>query len=734
MEATRIELQGVARPDIDLFKQELETLQGDAAQVRFRRHVAEATRYCLWDGQSADGRKHKKDNGNKEVFPFEGSSDHRVRLADTIIGENVRLGMRVLRGADAEVSPAEVSDAEFAGRTKQVLKHLQRVYKREVEDALRLYLNYREGDGPGLGVMGVFWEREMATELRTVEPEALMELALLASSGGGEPTAESLERAKDLLLNPNLEAEALALIVDAYGVDKVAARGALKKIRNGEAAELEVPYVHRDGPVLRPMRLWEDVFFPSNTTDIQKARCIFTRELLTEAELDARGAAREWPAEFLEKVKKHRGKSWLHWGSWEDYRYGRGPVEWRAGGVTDVLTDRYEIITAYAKAQDPKGKQKGLSGVYRTVFHGSVDEVAEHGPNGYWHGMYPFVVGTQERVSGCLMDSRGVGEIVVTDQLAKKRQVDLTIDASELTALPSIKLWTRRKDARLQLGPLKQHQMDRHDKWEWADGPKLDPRSQVILDRVEKDVDMYFGRMTEVVKPDYALMVQQDRADRILSEGESMWTQVLMLAQQYLPQAEAERIAPGWKQPLNAGGPEGVRKRYDIYLSFDVKSADSEFVEKKLKAFNEFLVPLDKYGLLDGTEMLRDAAKLIDPVMADKYVKSAQSASESEIEETMQTLSFILNGIQPSMPERGINHELRYRTLSNAVLTNPQIQKELSIKPLSMQLLTDYMKFLQQMMVQENNKVTGRKGTSLSLGGTGAAPVAGSFVPPVSGV
>lgn len=723
---TSIERQAVATPDLALFKSTLEEIAGDAASIIGRRRVAEETRFCLWDGQAPDGRKHKRYNSNREVFPFEGGSDHRVRLADTIINENVRMLMGSLRGAELTFGATEIDDAEQAGRTKLVFNHLRRQNKREQEDAFRLFCNWREGDGPGVAVMGVFWERTMATEPREVSLEDLLGM-FFAVGETAEPTAEQVQRAQDLFLNPNLEEEAVELIAEFFGIRKPEARKALPPLRAGELAEIEVPYVNKNGLSLKALRLWEDVFFSANVCDIQRAPCVFLKELFTESELKTQAQARGWPKKFVDEVMKHKGKAWLNFDQWSDTRYRATPTDLNHRQMIDENKDKFEIITAYTKAYNPSSKH-GLSSVYRTVFHGGVaeeDAVAEHGPNGYWHGQYPFVVGTQERVSKNVLDSRGVGEIVLTNQLVQKTEIDSTIDGGVLSKIPPIKIRTRKKDMQLKWGPLVQHYLDKGEDYEFANGPKADPRTPEIFARDEKMVDIYFGRKTQNVDPAYAMEVRQDRVDRFLTEAESIYRMGLMLAQQYMSQEEAERIAPGFKQPFNAGGAEGVRNAYDVYLTFDVKSVDPEFVEKKLKAFNEFLVPLDKYGALDGNRMLQDAAKLIDPIMADRFVKSPQSASGQEVEETMDALTKILVGIQPAMPERGINPELRAQTLMQAVQTNPQIQNELRAKPLSLQLFQEYMAYLQQMNVQEQNKVTGRKGTSLSLGGTGNMPTAG---------
>jgi hypothetical protein len=54
-----------------------------------RQADADATRYCRWEGQSADGKKH--DRRGATAFPWDGASDTRPFLADAIINEKVAL-------------------------------------------------------------------------------------------------------------------------------------------------------------------------------------------------------------------------------------------------------------------------------------------------------------------------------------------------------------------------------------------------------------------------------------------------------------------------------------------------------------------------------------------------------------------------------------------------------------------------------------------------------------------
>jgi hypothetical protein len=62
----------------------------------------------------------------------------------------------------------------------------------------------------------------------------------------------------------------------------------VKELRENGKAEFPAPYVRVNQPSICAYRLFEDIFLPANTTDLQRARCIFLREWLTEAELKER--------------------------------------------------------------------------------------------------------------------------------------------------------------------------------------------------------------------------------------------------------------------------------------------------------------------------------------------------------------------------------------------------------------------------------------------------------------
>lgn len=81
---------GTKRPKIKELLTELDTAVAGATDYYERCARAYNTRFCIWDGQSDDGKKWAENFGS-EVFPWDGASDTRVRTVDSIVNYQVRI-------------------------------------------------------------------------------------------------------------------------------------------------------------------------------------------------------------------------------------------------------------------------------------------------------------------------------------------------------------------------------------------------------------------------------------------------------------------------------------------------------------------------------------------------------------------------------------------------------------------------------------------------------------------
>jgi hypothetical protein len=130
------------------------------------------TRFALWSGQSADGKKHSREGSKIDPTPWDGASDLRVYLVDNIINKKVAMMCMALRKANLIAKPVEGNDIKRAKVVSNFLRWLLRTkvpgLKRE-EELLTNYLNEK-----GIAITGQFWEVKQKKFLKTVR---LTELA-----------------------------------------------------------------------------------------------------------------------------------------------------------------------------------------------------------------------------------------------------------------------------------------------------------------------------------------------------------------------------------------------------------------------------------------------------------------------------------------------------------------------------------------------------------------------------
>ena len=58
------------------------------------------TRYAIWNGQSADGKKHSREGSKTSPTPWDGASDLRVFLVDNIINKKVAMQYMAFKRAN----------------------------------------------------------------------------------------------------------------------------------------------------------------------------------------------------------------------------------------------------------------------------------------------------------------------------------------------------------------------------------------------------------------------------------------------------------------------------------------------------------------------------------------------------------------------------------------------------------------------------------------------------------
>lgn len=665
------------------------------------------TRYCLWAGQSPDGRKWEKELG-KEPFPWEGAADTRIRLADMIVNENVAYMTSAFFRSRAQSMATESNDLLGSGLVTLLVQWLIRTQMDELETEVELLAQWQETFGAS--ILGVFWKRETRMDYIEISVDQL-QAAAQQMQAQGDPRSENFAQLLQMLNDP-LQEEGLVDVMRVMGGDSsgTEAKRVIRELRTTGTSRLPRPYLVKNRPSWMALRLFKDFFCPVNTWDIQSAPWVAYREWLTPEDLKEKAASEDWDQAFIDEALKHEGKSSIDVENQLRFSMQTGRAYEERKGLIEIFHDYRKVLV------------DGIPVIYHTVYHQHVkDLMAFCEENPYRHGQYPFLPAARESIERQLVESRGVPDLVMTAQQEIKIQRDSRADRTSIATLPPAKVPPNRGDKQLVFGPAAQVVVKRNEDVEFMRPPAFDPGSQEIERATRLDAAEYFGRMTDNANPVLSQLYQQKRADRFLRVCTKALQMTFQLVQQFMSPQEVQRIT-GYPMPAWDNSIESIQGKFDFQLSFDVRDLDPEFVSQKIKLIRETILPLDRAGRVNTDRLLQRAFEFIDPNMSRDVLQDPQVVTDAETKDELDELSRMLNGIPSDLRGGNKNYQLRLKTLMQAIQQNPEIQQTLQQKPISKKLVEDRVQHFQFMLQQQQNAEIGRSlgvKPTLSLPGAG---------------
>ena len=669
----------------------VEQAETDAANYWTRKNLNYNLRYCLWPGQDDSGRKLSSVLG-KPAFPWDGASDSRIRLADMVANERVRMLKNSFAKARMSILPTESTDMQAGRKVETVIKwllnsHCAAMTKREIELAANIRETY------GLAVMGVFWRRTTRNEVLTFRLDSLQQ----TFAETGDPNLALIIEA---ILDPTQE-EAVAREMDML-LPGQGTTANVRRLREQGFFEYDSPYIFENLPDWQAYEPWEDIVFPPSTYDLQRAPFIACRELLREDEIREREVTEDYDKKWIEEAVKHKGV------------YRRNARNLYRMTDTILLSDDRDLIEVWRVYQKKWNESLGAMEVICTHMQPSVtDRVAKSEPMGYEHGQYPFVELPLERTSRPLVESRGVPELLATHQQEIKTQRDFRADRASLTILPPLKVPANRGKLDIVLGPAKQLPERRPGEFQWMTPPAPDAGTIEIEAATRRDVDEYFGIPRADLAPQRAALAQQDLVDTWLSDCSLILGQTFQLAQQYLDDVQFVRVAGGMPMPFRASRQE-IQGKFDMRLDFDARTFDSEALQIKIKGMIE-LLPLDVMGVVDRVGLVKFLFSAIDPTMAEFLIKDVEAAAQAEIEDEQLQFTKIAAGTEPQLKQDGQNSQLRLQTLQQIIQANPAVQQRYAQDEIFKNMLDARMQAFSFALQQQQNAQIGRVGAQPAL-------------------
>jgi hypothetical protein len=679
------------REKISEILSDIDQADADGSQYVQRKLRNWNTRYCVWPGQSEDGRKHAGAMG-RQPWPWDGAADTRVRLADNIIRDHCAILTNAFFKSRVQIQPVESMDIDKRTAAEAVLKWL--LFQHCLDDLrreVRLAAEFRETYG--LAIMAVDWQQTTRTEIKRFTIE---EAQMMVQESQDPNLAALLEIVMDPL-QEETAAELLGQVVPELGkVSKVRA------LRDKGEVEWESPYIFESKPVWTALEAWEDVIFPIQTFSLQRAAFVARRELLNEVELRERAAVEGWDEDWVEEAVKHKGQlKRIHLNLHRTDQF-----------LFEQLRDLIEIWHVFRKENDPK---TDAIRVTRSVISYHIpDKAAVHELLPYAHGMYPFVEMPRERSTRPLLESRGIPELVQTAQEEIKIQRDYRADRASISILPPVRVPANRGKFDLVLGPGVQVPERRPGEIGWMDPPRPDAGSIEVENATRFDVNNYFGRMADGVPPQMSMIHTQEMIDSYLLDMKLCVIQTMALAQQYMTPEEVSRVTGNASLAFSAS-PQDIRGRFDITAEFDARLLDSEALGAKLDYLAKVLVPLDSFGVIDRAGLVKYMFQAVDPNMASMLVQDIGAATQQEIEDEQGAFAKIAAGTEPPMKEGGQNAQVRLQTLQQIIQSNPAVSQRYQQDEIFRRMLDARMQAFNFQLQQSQNAVIGRVGAQPAL-------------------
>lgn len=683
----------LADPNLTRIIADLDDADNNAAEYYGRKDRSRCVRHCIWDGQDPSGRK-LRDRLGYEPFPWEGAHDSKVRLVDLIANRNVRLKKHATLQSRPRVSGVEAGDMAQAAIVSSVMNwllytHCLDMLDREIEIAANIQ------EDCGLVVMAVFWQMTTRTELKRVSMDALQ--ALFAQSRDVQ-----IALLIQAILDPLAEQTAVELLEQM--IPGQGTRANVRSLRKQGYFEFENEYIFESLPRWIAMEPWEDIYFPPSADDLQTQPYIYCRELIGEAELRSRGLTDGYDEDWIEQACKHKNVR------------RRDPSVQISGNPRGTYTDpndkRIEIWHAYRK----ESTDSGATLVTETVFHPLVKDVwGMHEIMAFEHGEYPFVAIPRERHTRRLIDARGIGEVLSSEQQTAKQFRDLRLDRAEIAINPPMRVPANRGKLAQLIGPRAEIPERRQGEIspymvQPEDGGAVGGEMEA-----KTAANEYAGRNGEGIDTDEVELTKQAMVNNWLIGIKLCQLQTLALAQQYMPDEEVARVTGmmgvTWQADRSA-----IQGRFDLTVEFDVANLNSDQLGQKLDYITKAIVPLDVTGVIDRAGLVEFIMSALDPRMAQLLVRNPGAAAASEASDEQQALAQLWAGIEPPLGQPGQNAQLRLQVIGQQLQANPEWAQRFQADPVFQKMLQARVQSFQfQIQQHQINPQIGRQGAVPAL-------------------
>lgn len=677
-------------PELELIVKEITQSNNDANSYCFTVAQSRSWWHCEWPGISPDGRAWQQLTG-RESFPWDGCSDSRPRTVETLIREHATICLAAFWSAKVQSKSAPGRQFAHAKEVNIAQKMLNwAVYtqmKRELINELPLAFQWKYGFG--LSFLGVEWEQQRQL---TYVPLSLDMLSQITQQMG-LPDIVQMIQSDDLSKAVVQALQSLSPVLPTNEAKKI-----LNELRNTGQSQLPVANLRVNKPRWTALRPFVDLWFPSETADIQHARWTARRELVNESELSDRIVTDGYNPDFVDEALKHKGQF-----------AGIVPVHSLDTNSIGSERDLIELFHFRARVLD-----YGVPCMYKTVLNMAVASdnlYAVHRKDEYEHQQQPFVALARKGPFRPLLSRMGIAAEAYTDEIDIKRQQDGLNDRTDLIHQPPMIVPPNKAGAvSKSYGPRSVMTSLRPDVIQWPPLPPMDQTPVLVMQFVMQRLNRRYPTQNgDGVDPQIVQMYRQELATDILSELELAFEQTLQLGQQYWTEEDVAMVAGNdfpWQYTQ-----QQIQKQASVVATVDMSLVDIESAKAKLGMMTQLLPFKDMGGMVFNA-----AASLIDTDLADALTQDQMSptALKQEKDDEYNAISQILSGIEAQKP-MGANNQLRLQTIQQ-ILADQGTMQRFQADPIAQKRLQNRVEFYQNQVQQyQSNPVIGRTLTSQTL-------------------
>jgi hypothetical protein len=711
-EITRIPGQGEERKASDTLLraivQGVDNIRSQAAgDIWTRRRWSDNVRYCLWDGQSDDGRK-RDEYLDEPAFPFDGASDARVRLADFVLRVQTATLKQAVKRSSIRVRPMEANDTNTAGHLNTLANWL---LNNRIAGAWRMHIErlatWGNGDSPAIALLHVYQDRRDVVRMKRMTIDELVMWLQETIAFDASPLA--VETVGELLLNPERRDELIALVAGQFPALKPATlRKAIKTLLAQGSADFPVVETLLNEPRIEALRMWDDVFVPTHTRDPENCQVVYVRRWLTLPQLEEKERLEAWSSAAIDLLTgrnedqqgSHEGQSYIV----EADNLNGAPL--RNFDETSARSGLFEVITAYIKGVT----DDGVTGVFTCHFSGHIDQpLSTIKLLDYPHGGFPFVWYVREYTSTSLLDARGICELLQTDQDFLKTLRDLSADHTQLFTLPPWKHNITTPEREIRFTPLALIRTGTNSIFEPIQIPQGSDLPLKHIELLYQQVSLYTGVPIVEVASLIQSVLTQDMVDDFISVIRDTVHMLLQLAVALMDEDQLRDICNAPDLDIQSLR-DGMVNLRDIHLDFNAANFDVDY----LKTISEVIASIrsfDTEKTIADNELVDYLIRQFSPTLANRAVRPLEVAQAAEIEDEKKNIALIEAGIDPEMVEQGQNYNARLQTLLTWLDFRQQAAQQGQMPPLApmhMQIVQARVKHLQGQLQQQQNAITGR--------------------------